>query len=121
MLVLVYFAVVATVAVSGSTHPGAQPFGGFLGDPYIEHPEKPTPNVATEWFDQQLDHFDNNDVRTWKQRYYMRTTEFDGTGPVFLMIGGKEILLLLLFFFAIIKSSRSAIINQIKCKILYMK
>ena len=65
-----------------------QPYGGFLGDPFVDE-QKDTANVATLWFTQQLDHFDNNEVRTWKQRYYLRSTEFDGTGPVFLMIGGE--------------------------------
>jgi pimeloyl-ACP methyl ester carboxylesterase len=79
----------ALVCMALGASEATRPYGGFLGDPYIEHPEKPAPNVATEWFTQQLDHFNINDQRTWKQRFYLRSTEFDGTGPVFLMIGGE--------------------------------
>jgi len=63
------------------------PYGGFLGDPYVN--DTNADNAVTEWFTQQLDHFDNTDTRTWQQRFYLRTTEFDGTGPVFLFIGGE--------------------------------
>lgn len=76
------------VGLAQTYHAPTQPYGGFLGDPFVDKQQETT-NVATQWFTQQLDHFDNNEVRTWKQRYYLRSTEFDGSGPVFLMIGGE--------------------------------
>ncbi|MEO2169498.1 MAG: S28 family serine protease [bacterium] len=42
------------------------------------------------WYEDQLvDHFDDANDSTWKQRYYVNDTHFDGTGPVFLCVGGE--------------------------------
>uniref|UniRef100_A0A8D8UV26 Serine protease K12H4.7 n=1 Tax=Cacopsylla melanoneura TaxID=428564 RepID=A0A8D8UV26_9HEMI len=41
------------------------------------------------WFEQKLDHFNVEDTRTWKQRYFVNSTWFKHGGPVFLMIGGE--------------------------------
>lgn len=65
-----------------------RPYGGFLGDPHVEHPEL-LENTVHEWFTQKLDHFDNSDVRTWNQRYFLNSLHFTGSGPVFLMVGGE--------------------------------
>ncbi|XP_065160833.1 putative serine protease K12H4.7 [Atheta coriaria] len=48
-------------------------------------------HVSTEWFTQKLDHFQPNDLRAWKQRYYVNDEFYDAQkgGPVFLMIGGE--------------------------------
>lgn len=43
----------------------------------------------TLWFDQRLDHFQGADTRMWKQRYFVNATLFDGTGPVFVCVGGE--------------------------------
>ena len=65
-----------------------RPRGGFLGTPYVEHPEL-LRNVAEQWFTQQIDHFDDGDTRTWKQRYFSNAASFKSNGPVFLMVGGE--------------------------------
>lgn len=43
------------------------------------------------WFkEQKLDHFSDDDKRTWQQRYFINDTLWDRTsGPVFLMLGGE--------------------------------
>jgi hypothetical protein len=38
-----------------------------------------------QWFDQKVDHFNPQDSRTFKQRYYANNTFFDGNGPIFGM------------------------------------
>lgn len=35
------------------------------------------------------DHFDQRNKRTWQQAYYVNDTFFDGSGPVFLCVGGE--------------------------------
>lgn len=50
---------------------------------------KKTRDVQTKWFEQTLDHFQTQDIRTWKQRYF-EISKFDsGSGPVFLEISGE--------------------------------
>lgn len=45
---------------------------------------------VTRWYsEQQLDHFSQEENRTWKQRYFVNDTFFDGSGPVFLCVGGE--------------------------------
>ena len=41
------------------------------------------------YFSQKRDHFDASDTSTWQQAYYVNDTYFDGTGPVFLCVGGE--------------------------------
>jgi hypothetical protein len=41
------------------------------------------------YYDQRLDHYDESNVATWNQRYWVNQNFFDGTGPVFIMIGGE--------------------------------
>ena len=41
----------------------------------------------THWIKQPLDHFDAQVTDTWKQRYFVNSSFFDGTGPVFLCVG----------------------------------
>ena len=36
-----------------------------------------------------MDHFDAQNQDTWSQRYFVNDTFFDGTGPVFLCVGGE--------------------------------
>ncbi|XP_050053388.1 putative serine protease K12H4.7 isoform X1 [Aphis gossypii] len=47
-------------------------------------------NVKNKWFEQELDHFNATDTRTWKQRYHMNLKYYKMGGPVFLMVGGRE-------------------------------
>ncbi|XP_060841319.1 thymus-specific serine protease-like [Rhopalosiphum padi] len=46
--------------------------------------------VKNKWFEQELDHFNITDTRTWKQRYHMNLKYYKMGGPVFLMVGGRE-------------------------------
>ena len=46
-------------------------------------------NIDEQYYDQRLDHFNEAQNATWKQRYWVNDEFFDGTGPVFLMIGGE--------------------------------
>lgn len=41
------------------------------------------------WFTQKLDHFDRQERSTWQQRSFQNDTFFNGTGPVFLCVGGE--------------------------------
>mmetsp|Transcript_7109 Transcript_7109/g.13494 ORF Transcript_7109/g.13494 Transcript_7109/m.13494 type:complete len:545 (-) Transcript_7109:239-1873(-) len=47
--------------------------------------------IPTEqWFEQPLDKFENlRNHKTFKQRYFVNDTFFDGSGPVFLCVGGE--------------------------------
>lgn len=38
---------------------------------------------------QKLDHFDRTNPKTFEQRYFLNDTWFDGSGPVFLCVGGE--------------------------------
>ncbi|XP_043285971.1 putative serine protease K12H4.7 [Venturia canescens] len=42
-----------------------------------------------QWIQQNLDHFNPTDARTWEQRYFVNDTHWKKDGPVFLMIGGE--------------------------------
>uniref|UniRef100_A0A7S0WWE3 Thymus-specific serine protease n=1 Tax=Pyramimonas obovata TaxID=1411642 RepID=A0A7S0WWE3_9CHLO len=42
-----------------------------------------------QWITQPLDHFDAGYNKTWQQRYFVNSSFFDGTGPVFLCVGGE--------------------------------
>ena len=50
-----------------------------------------TKDPPEQWFEEQvLDHFNPNDTRTWKQRYFVNGTHWEQKGgPVFLMLGGE--------------------------------
>jgi serine protease 16 len=39
--------------------------------------------------EQTLDHFDGTNTKTWVQRYFVNDTFWDGTGSVFLCVGGE--------------------------------
>jgi len=44
---------------------------------------------ATQWFDQKLDHFNHQDTRTWKQRYFVNDSFWQPGNPIFVEIGGE--------------------------------
>lgn len=48
-------------------------------------------DVDDLWFEQRLDHFQSDEKRTWKQRYFVNDAYYrnDSHAPVFLMIGGE--------------------------------
>ena len=60
--------------------------GGFLGAPRSSYNGK---LPEDRWFTQRLDHFNEAETRTWKQRYFVNDTFHKPGGPVFLMIGGE--------------------------------
>lgn len=68
--------------------------------PFLTHASKkrldiprqqcPDPSNVTRWFTSQLlDHFDAQVTAVWSQRYFVNESFFDGTGPVFLCVGGE--------------------------------
>jgi len=48
-------------------------------------------NAQEHWFTQRLDHFNWQDQRQWKQRYFVNATWWnpDLGGPIFLAVGGE--------------------------------
>jgi serine protease 16 len=53
-------------------------------------PHSSNPSNVTRWFTSQLlDHFDAQVTAVWSQRYFVNESFFDGTGPVFLCVGGE--------------------------------
>lgn len=60
---------------------------GLLSPPPL--PKGVSPPKA-QWYEQRLDHFNEEDKRMWKQRYFVNDTHWNRkSGPVFLMIGGE--------------------------------
>mmetsp|Transcript_39810 Transcript_39810/g.66777 ORF Transcript_39810/g.66777 Transcript_39810/m.66777 type:complete len:534 (-) Transcript_39810:120-1721(-) len=59
---------------------GTADVGGGVSEP--DAPE-------VQWFPQPLDHFNAKTNATWQQRYFVNSSFFDGTGPVFLCVGGE--------------------------------
>lgn len=48
-----------------------------------------TSDVSVLLVRQRLDNFDASERRAWSQRVFVRSTFFDGSGPVFLCVGGE--------------------------------
>ncbi|KAJ1618645.1 serine carboxypeptidase S28-domain-containing protein [Pavlovales sp. CCMP2436] len=48
-----------------------------------------TSDVSLHLVRQPLDHYDATDTRSWTQRVFVRRAFFDGTGPVFVCVGGE--------------------------------
>lgn len=42
-----------------------------------------------QWFVQELDHFNAQDQRTWKQRYFVNDSFYQPGGPIFFQVGGE--------------------------------
>ncbi|XP_030374872.1 putative serine protease K12H4.7 [Scaptodrosophila lebanonensis] len=60
------------------------------------HEEPPLPlkqarddTVETLWIEQKLDHFDENEIRTWQMRYMLNRQYFEAGGPLFIFLGGE--------------------------------
>ncbi|KAE9550921.1 hypothetical protein FO519_005857 [Halicephalobus sp. NKZ332] len=47
-------------------------------------------NSTANWITQQLDHFDNANTKTWRQRWWRRSDFYKPGGPIFLMISGES-------------------------------
>jgi len=58
---------------------------------YLKLPQnllnEPLPDA--QWFQQQLDHLNVRDPRTWQQRYWVSWEHYNPGGPILLMIGGE--------------------------------
>ena len=63
-----------------------RPRGGMLGAPKAKI-EQELPKE--QWFTQRLDHFDDANLKTWQQRFFINETFYKPGGPVFFMIGGE--------------------------------
>ncbi|XP_072014566.1 LOW QUALITY PROTEIN: putative serine protease K12H4.7 [Amphiura filiformis] len=46
--------------------------------------------VKERWITQRLNHFDDSNLQTWQQRYFVNDTFYKPGGPVFLMIWGES-------------------------------
>eukprot|EP00613_Pedinella_sp_CCMP2098_P034599 CAMPEP_0171724882 /NCGR_PEP_ID=MMETSP0991-20121206/24643_1 /TAXON_ID=483369 /ORGANISM="non described non described, Strain CCMP2098" /LENGTH=504 /DNA_ID=CAMNT_0012317875 /DNA_START=26 /DNA_END=1540 /DNA_ORIENTATION=+ len=55
--------------------------------------EKPAPRANDDpsmiWFTSKLDHYDRQISANWQQRSFQNSTFFNGSGPVFLCVGGE--------------------------------
>lgn len=66
-----------------------RPKGGFLGSPALDDQDKINLSdlPGAQWFEQKLDHFDTQDSRTWKQRFFQSCAI--KSEVLFVMIGGE--------------------------------
>lgn len=46
-------------------------------------------NDPTHWIEQQVDHFNNTDHRTWRQKYYKEMHSWKPEGPIVLYLNGE--------------------------------
>ncbi|EDW83811.1 uncharacterized protein Dwil_GK13807 [Drosophila willistoni] len=60
------------------------------------HSEPPVPvnqqrvdQVETLWIEQKLDHFNDEDTRTWQMRYMLNEALYESGGPLFIFLGGE--------------------------------
>jgi hypothetical protein len=44
---------------------------------------------AARYFTTLQDHLDPGNTKTWQQAYFVNDTFFDGSGPVFVCVGGE--------------------------------
>ena len=93
---IVLINLVAAIESYPSTKTHTSPIPSFLnGRPrkgFIGNPPPPAENFQPApdlWFDQKLNHFDDADLRRWKQRYFVNASSFRPGGPVFVNIGGE--------------------------------
>jgi len=59
---------------------------------YFEYYRSLHPNTAFPGFQnftQRLNHFDEQDQRTWQQRYLVNNQYWDGSGPIFFLVNGE--------------------------------
>jgi serine protease 16 len=52
-------------------------------------PDRKAPGPPPRFVTQKQDHFDASNTRTWQQAYFVNDTFWDGSGPVFLCVGGE--------------------------------
>lgn len=54
---------------------------------YLHESEPPQPFLLCVCV--MPDHYDGQETKTWQQRYFFNTTFFNGSGPVYLCVGGE--------------------------------
>ncbi|KAK7584024.1 hypothetical protein V9T40_004987 [Parthenolecanium corni] len=64
------------------------------GSEKINPLQQPNSEVKAKWFwfQQKLDHFDENNKNTWKQKYYEEEKYYEKGGPVYLLLENKHLL-----------------------------
>lgn len=83
--IIVFF--IGMICSATSHYLNGRPKGGFLLPPPLPKGYK-TPQE--NWFSQRLNHFDDSNRITWKQRFFFNDTfRKKEDSPVFLMIGGE--------------------------------
>ncbi|EYC11990.1 hypothetical protein Y032_0048g1549 [Ancylostoma ceylanicum] len=67
-----------------------RPPEGFVSPPEINYDAKHILAVETHFIRQPFDHFNSEDNRTFKQKYYKNDEWAKPNGPMFLLIGGES-------------------------------
>ena len=78
--------VACIINISNSLHSSQDKYllrAAYLKNDFVNY------NISELFFDQKLDHFNRNDIRTFKQRYFINDQFFQVSGPVFLCVGGE--------------------------------
>jgi serine protease 16 len=55
----------------------------------LRQPPHPNAGPPPHFFTSKQDNFDDSNEKTWQQAYYVNDQYFDGSGPVFLCVGGE--------------------------------
>ncbi|CAG2108608.1 unnamed protein product [Medioppia subpectinata] len=63
---------------------------GFIRPPVDNTWDESYGEPEEQWFDQRVDHFNKQDNKTFKQRYFVEDSHYKTGGPVFLMISGES-------------------------------
>ncbi|XP_012279543.1 putative serine protease K12H4.7 [Orussus abietinus] len=86
-LALVSVALLVDFGASWRTFTKGRARGGNVGAPKLsKHYDLP----PDQWIEQNLDHFNPTETRTWLQRYFVNTEYYKQGGPIFLMISGES-------------------------------
>ncbi|VDK62124.1 unnamed protein product [Anisakis simplex] len=71
-----------------------KPLGGFLNNPFRKRADNKTrltvEDVKTGTVTQKLDNFNPSDKRTWQQHYQYNPKFYNGSGLIFLLVGGES-------------------------------
>ncbi|XP_034665533.1 putative serine protease K12H4.7 [Drosophila subobscura] len=64
-------------------------FKRLHGEPPLPSNQNRADVVQTLWIEQQLDHFDDAEQRTWQMRYMLNDALYQSGGPLFIYLGGE--------------------------------
>ena len=80
-----------TALLALSSHAVVMPLHTMTDTPLAQLRQPPAagPYPAARYFTTAQDHFDESNTKTWQQAFFVNDTFFDGTGPVFLCVGGE--------------------------------